>query len=582
MKTRYHIILSLITLTVSMGCNDIFLERFPKSSLSPETYFSTASELETYTNSFYSQNLENFQAFTSEYTLRFGDDVEPNTVATAYSGLRTTPASGGGWTWTALRNINFFLEHSSNCPSETAVKQYNSVAKFFRAYFYYNMMVRFGDLPWYDHVIGQSEEELLTKPRDSREIIFSHITEDLDYAIENASSTVDPTMISKWTAMAFKSRVCLFEGTFRKYRNLSGWEDILRQGADAAAKLMNAKVYSISKSGTASTAYANLFLNETPDPEFILAKRFKASLNITHYTNLHIQGPSQGHPSMTRALFNSYLNSDGTRFTDREDYATEDFYNSTQNRDPRLSQSIRTQGYTYPNSSSVLQPDFNSTTTGYQIRKFVTDVTTTNGSNAMPYIRYAEVLLNYAECKAELGTITQSDLDISIKLLRDRVNMPGLNLAEANSNPDPYLSSQYLNVNGSNKGIILEIRRERRVELFLEANFRWNDVLRWKEGHLFAEHPHGMYIAGPGEIDFDNDGTTDLVIYSGSEPVHEGSIQYANIASLNLTNGTSGEIVVSPSIKRVWDENKDYFYPIPLQDLQLNPNLVQNPGWDTQ
>jgi len=156
-------------------------------------------------------------------------------------------------------------------------------------------------------------------------------------------------------------------------------------------------------------------------------------------------------------------------------------------------------------------------------------------------------------------------------------------MSEANADPDPYLEKMYTGVkDGPDKGVILEIRRERRVELFLEPPFRWNDIIRWKEGHLYTNLVKGEYISGPGEIDFDNDGVGDLVVYSGTEPAHVGSKQYVDISSLHLTNGTSGEIVVNSGIKRVWDEDKDYFYPIPLKDLQLNPNLVQNPGWATE
>lgn len=576
MKRYITNILIAASVLLAASCNDDFLERYPKSSVSQETFFTTASELETYCRSFYSM-LPGAEDMVTNVCQ--ADDIATTTVPTEFTGLRTTPGSGGGWTWTGLRNINFFLENSYRCEDVSVRRTYDGVARFWRAYFYFTMMQRFGDLPWYDKVIGQHDTEALMKPRDSRSFIYEKIIEDLDYAIEYAPSTVDPCTISKYTAMALKSRVGLFEGTFRKYRNYEGWKECLEDCVDASDRLMKSGVYHVHTS-TKNSAYGEMFLVDTPYNEFILAKTYNGKLSRNHYLNLHIQGSSNSHPSMPRDAFLSYLCTDGTPYTSKSGYATESFYESTQNRDPRLSQTIRTQNYSYPGQSEKLQPDFNATTTGYQLSKYVTNVTTVNGTNAIPYIRYSEVLLNFAEAKAELGTIQQTDINRSIKLLRDRVGMPNLEITYANSHPDPYLAGLYLNLPaGGNQGLLLEIRRERRVELYLEG-LRYYDIVRWKEGQKFTKPSNGMYIAGEGFIDFDNDGVNDLCIYSGSEPAHVGSCQYVNIASLTLSNGKSGEIIVNANIRRTWSEEKDYLYPLPLEDLQLNKNLVQNYGWD--
>ena len=578
MKKSIFYITIAASMLCAVACNDDFLERYPKSDVSPETFFKTSAELETYCRSFYSV-LPSAEGMITDVCQ--ADDIASTTVPTEFTGLRTTPGSGGGWDWSALRNINFFLENSWRCEDVTARQTYDGVARFWRAYFYFTMMQRFGDLPWYDKVIGQHDTEALMKGRDSRTFIYDKVIEDLDYAIENAPSAVDPCTVSKYTAMALKSRVGLFEGTFRKYRGYDGWQECLTDCTDAAERLMKSGVYHVHTS-TASKAYGEMFLADTPFNEFILAKTYNSKLSRNHYLNLHIQGASNGHPSMPRDAFLSYLCKDGTRYTDRAGYAKEDFYQSTQNRDPRLSQTIRTQNYTYPEQSEVLQPDFNSTTTGYQIAKYVTDVTTVNGTNAIPYMRYSEVLLNLAEAKAELGTIQQADINKTINQLRGRVGMPDLVLTEANSHPDPYLAGLYTNLPaGGNQGLLLEIRRERRVELFMEG-LRYYDIVRWKEGQKFTKPSRGMYIAGEGFIDFDHDGTNDLCIYSGTEPKHEGKCQYTNIASLKLSDGKSGEIIVNANIRRVWSEEKDYLYPLPLEDLQLNKNLTQNYGWDEQ
>ncbi|GAA4778189.1 hypothetical protein GCM10023231_00870 [Olivibacter ginsenosidimutans] len=213
--------------------------------------------------------------------------------------------------------------------------------------------------------------------------------------------------------------------------------------------------------------------------------------------------------------------------------------------------------------------------------KFVGDVKYDNynrSENDMPIFRYAEVLLNYAEAKAELGTLSQADIDISIKLLRDRVEMPNLNFQEAKAKPDPYLAKDYTNVSGDNKGIILEIRRERRIELVMES-FRWDDILRWKAGQLVTRQFKGMYFPGTGKFDLDGDGKDDIWIYEGTKPTAPG-LQILKLGSeILLENGKSGNVIVNPNINKVFDESRDYLYPLPVQELELNPNLEQNPNW---
>ena len=562
----------------AISCNDDYLERYPLSELSPENYFTNESELATYCNRFYSDNLGDIVSSITS-TVDQGDDIAATTVPVEYTGLRYAPGSGGGWSWSALRSINFFLEHSSNCDDAIAKRTYDAVARFWRGYFYFEKLKRFGEVPWYDQVIEQDDTELLMKARDSRDLVYTNIIADLDYAIEYAPETKDACTISRWTAMLLKTRVCLFEGTYRKYRGMTGWEDMLTDCAETADEMMRTGGYSLYTGS--DSPYADMFLMKTPCEEFILAKTYNNALSVNHYLNLHIQGPSQTHPSMTRDLFLSYLCSDGTRYTDKAGYEIEDFYESTQDRDPRLSQSIRTQGYTYPESETVLLPVFSDTETCYQISKYVTAATTVNGDNCLPYMRYAEVLLNFAEAKAELGTITQDDVNRSIKLLRDRVGMPNLDIADAISNPDQFLAKQYPNVSGAYQGAILEVRRERRVELFLEG-FRYYDIVRWKEGQLFTRKCRGAYIE-PGDYDIDGDGDTDVVFYTGSKPGEVSGVEYINISDrFTLSDGTKGEIIANPDINRTWDEDKDYLYPLPLEDLRLNPNLVQNPGWETE
>lgn len=579
MKRNLNIFTLILGFAIS-SCNNDYLERYPIAELAPENYFRTASELQTFTNAFYADLPD---ALAIHYnTPGQGDDEARNTLASEFQGTRTTPASGGGWTWTSLRRINFYLENSHKCADEAARLQYDGIARFFRAYFYYDKIVRFGDVPWYDKV-NQLDDPAMFKPKDSRKVVFAKILEDLDFAIANCNTNKSPQLISKWTALAFKSRMCLFEGTFRKYHGLGDWEDILQQSAAAADELMKSNTYSIYKSDP-SKAYQELFIVEDANPlEMILARQYSASVSFVHSANFYILSASYGRPGMVKELVNSYLMKDGSRFTDKPDFDKLSFYEEMQERDPRLSQTIRTPGYKRTGATTTSVPDFATSVTGYQYIKYILSPAFDAGqsTNDMPIIRYAEILLNYAEAKAELGTISQSDIDRSIKLLRDRVNMPNMILADANSKVDPYLLASYPNVSKSGQtGAILEIRRERRIELVKEG-LRYNDLLRWKEGAKVAKPFYGMYFPGADEYDLDRDGKLDLVIYEGTAPVKKPGVQYQKLGELVLENGKSGGRIVNlPDILKKWIEEKDYYYPIPTQELQLNPKLEQNKGWD--
>ena len=166
--------------------------------------------------------------------------------------------------------------------------------------------------------------------------------------------------------------------------------------------------------------------------------------------------------------------------------------------------------------------------------------------------------------------------------IRARVNMPNLLMATANANPDPYLKEWYPHVESDdNQGIILEIRRERAIELVMEG-FRYYDIMRWKEGKIFEKPFLGIYFPGPGEYDLDGDGTNDVYLYLSTDKGNSSCVDQFEIGGeLSLDHETSGNLIIHQSIKRVWNEDKDYLYPIPTKDRVLtNGALTQNPGWN--
>ncbi len=580
MKKIMSIIVIGTGILMAGGCSK-FLDREPLSEISPNSFFRSEKDLKLYTNSFYSV-IPSAEGIYNEDI----DNIVKTTLPDVVTGKRIVPTSGGGWDWGELRKINYFLEnYRSQGISEELASKYVGLAKFFRAWFYFEKVARFGDVPWYSGVLSPDNTEELNKSRDSRVLVMDSVLNDINDAISRLGTTKSVEEVTKWTAFALKARICLFEGTFRKYHpefslpNANNW---LQEAVNAADSVMTKSGYTIYM-GDPSTAYRDLFASYTAIPsEIILARRFSNNLQLYHNVNYYTITASYGRPGLEKRLVNSYLMKDGSRFTDKPGFNTIQFYEEMQDRDPRLSQTIRTPGYKRIGGATTQVPDFGATVTGYQLTKFVTGTSEDSYNrsiNDIPIFRYAEVLLAYAEAKAELGTLEQSDIDRSIKLLRDRVGMPNLDMAYANANPDPYQANLNKNVGGANKGVILEIRRERRIELVMES-YRWQDILRWKEGKQLSEQFKGIYFPGLGSYDLDKNGTIDVVIYEGTKPTEKGP-QYLKLGSeAVLENGKNGGLLlVNSNIVKEWNEDRDYLFPLPTQEMLLNKNLTQNPNW---
>ena len=465
------------------------------------------------------------------------------------------------------------------------------MARFFRAYFYFEKVKRFGDVPWYAKPLGSADPEL-KRPRDSREFVMQRMIQDIDFAIRYLPTERDLYRVTKWTALAFKSRFCLFEGTFRKYHGIDGYENdwkwYLEQAAAAAEEFITNSGYSLYTATGPATSYRDLFASENAQSvEVILARDYNKALNVFHNSNFYTLAQSFGKPGMTRKIVDSYLMADGSRFTNKAGWKTMEFKQQCSNRDPRLAQTIRTPGYTRIGSTTKLAPDLATSITGYHVVKFVTGTAQdayNESFNDLPIFRSAEVYLNFAEAKAELGTLTQEDINLSVKRLRDRVGMSNLILDDANKNPDPYLSDAktgYPNVTGANKGVILEIRRERTIELAMEG-FRYYDIMRWKEGKTFEQPLLGLYIPAKGEYDIDGDGTPDVYFATkGETPSTTAKLTLVIDQDILFSDGDHGYISPHKNNPGIWDETRDYFYPIPTDDRSLTGGaLTQNPGWN--
>jgi hypothetical protein len=585
MKKQFIIYISLTILFTLFNACDDSLDRLPLDRPFPEGYFKTEQELEMYTNQFYTYLPSAGEIYTESV-----DNIVRMELTDEVRGSRTIPGSGGGWNWSQLRTINECMVGLPNCTDDNIRNKYEAITRFFRAYFYFEKVKRFGDVPWYDKPLGSASSELF-RPRDSRELIMTKILEDLDFAIEFLPVEKKLYKISRWTALALKSRVCLFEGTFRKYHQITlpgqDYNFYLEQAYQAADEFMTNSGYKLFTSNP-SVAYRDLFasLNANPD-EVILARDYNGNLGFFHDLNNYTLSTTMGRPGLSKKIINSYLTNTGTRYTDIAGYETKLFKDECKNRDPRLSQTIRTPGYTRIGSTAKLAPNLASSITGYQLIKGVMESTYDlyqKSSCDIILFRTAEVLLNYAEAKAELGILTQADINRSVKLIRDRVGMPNLNMDNVNANPDPYLyasESGYPNVEqGTYKGVILEIRRERTIELIMEG-FRYYDLMRWKEGQAMTQPLHGIYIPGPGDIDLDGDNRVDVCFYTDNKPPSFAPVFIKIGEEMTLSNGNNGYLDPHKNINRTFQENKDYYYPIPVNDRLLTEGvLTQNPNWN--
>ena len=578
-----HTIINALFLSAAIACISCedMLDYQPKDRLSPDTYFKTETDCELWTNNYYTV----FPSAEGIYSEPY-DVIVRDVLADEISGVRKPMPTDGNWNWEKLREMNFFLSRASQIEDESVRLEYEGLTRFFRAYFYFEKVKRYGDVPWVDRPLGSDEEELY-KGRDSRESVMEKVMEDVDFAIANLPEVQDVYRVTRWTARALKSRIALFEGTFRKYHGLDGYEEFLQACVNASEPFLTGP-YSIYTSG--STPYQDLFTSQDAiETEIILARAYTSAISgMTHDVNGHLTGATMGRPGMTRNVVNMYLMRDGSRYTDQADYATKTFVEECKNRDLRMAQTLRTPGYKRIGGSKELAPDLSRSTTGYQLIKYLTEErydANKASTNDMPLFRLAEVLLNYAEAKAELGTLKQADLDNTIRPLRVRAGLPDLDMEEANAHPDPYLSSPetgYANVTGANKGVILEIRRERTLETPMEGLRYW-DIMRWKEGKRFEKPIEGLYFPGTGEYDLDGNGSVDVCIYDTEKaPGNSADVLYLKLGSdIVLSEGTSGNVLAHSTQQRIWNEERDYLYPIPTDDRVLTQGAIsQNPGWN--
>jgi len=572
-------LLGLGSLTMS-GCDNI-LDLEPMDKIADGNYWKTANDFKLFTNDFYAWRRDFPAIISNNPHSDYRSDLITNLTPNIHSnGSNTIPATDGNYSgaFPKIRATNILLSNAEQYGNPEEIAQYIAEAHFFRAYVYFDLVQLFGNVTIIDKVVDVNDPSLFSS-RNPRGEVIDFIIADLKMAIpdlpqESAISNADKGRISRGVAQALLSRVALFEGTWQKFRNnATRASELLDIAIDAAKDVMDGGQYELFRPAVlGDSAQKYLFILEEPQSnpagipksanrEYIFSNRHDEVINpigtnITHgqFANVVL---------VTRKFANMYLSQNGLpiNHTDNNQFQGYGTMNSEfVNRDNRMRYTLTVPKNPYWTNdnprvswlgdeadlvSAVTRSFIPSTAgTGYYNQKWAAERAVTDAYEGydFPIIRYAEVLLNYAEAVYERnGQISDADLDISLNLVRNRVN-PGM----------PKLSNAFVSTNGLDMRI--EIRRERTIELFNEG-FRIDDLKRWKTAEI--EMPQDLLG----------------IQYTGTE--YQTSSQ-GGWNTANKTLNADGIVVFESG--RSWSE-KNYLYPIPADQLQLNPGLGQNPNW---
>ena len=564
MKKNIHIILMSAALMLT-SCNDSFLDRIPHDALTDANYWQTETHLSSVANTFTSSLSGKDWLNKTEIMA----DSAPWSVTTAWrtigGGYFTSDASQINSVWSAaytgIGRTNYFL---NNYQRATGVKEevrerYAAEAYFYRAYNYWILTSLFGDVPLVTSELNVESPDVF-RGRDARKDVIDRITKDLEDHYKAlpeyvAAGSSDFGRGSQCAALALLSRIYLYNGRY---------EDAV----SACERAMSSTYYKLYSTGHPDVDYVNLFnytgrasrnpANKETLIAFVYNYDLGESSRTSHNLSRECWVPNDyARFTPTASMIECYLTKDGKIWDPNSATSYEDVF---KDRDPRMTQSILAPGTKWEGGESgdmlstdktvFTYPKFDNSKdgcmsyTGYYMRKYVEPSTVKDvghDDNDIVLIRYAEVLLNYAEAKEQLGTLTQSDIDKTINLLRDRVGMVHLKLSEIPAGSD----------------IRTEIRRERRVELFFEGH-RYFDIIRWKQGEILGEDLLGVR----------------------KDYLDPARLKEGIIGNLKWKTVNGKEYLVLES-GRTFDPEKNYLLPVPFTQMQLNPQLApNNPGWN--
>ena len=521
------------------GCSD-FLDRDPKTSLSPTTFWKTEKDLKMSLNILYANMIRPYNLDVQSVDC-FG--AVGNKVS---SGTFTPGNTDNIWTdsYAQIRIVNDFLENYERAEVADNIKnRYLGEALFFKAYYYFNLIKRFGDVPYITHTLDMQSPELWGGRTNKQEIlddILEGLADAEQYLPTKAQSATDVGRITRGAAQALEARIALYFGTYYKFHKGADYKKYLTVAKDAAKRVIDSGEYELCGD------YRNLFLLPGEDSsEHILSYRYADESNTY---NPRIRATIiDFDQEPTKALADAFLCKDGLPI-DKSAYGVEylPLGAEFENRDPRMALSIWKPGDSYLGSPFV--PSLSTQTkTGYMFKKYGDEASYSDINSRIDeiLIRYAEVLVTYAEACYELnGRITDEELAVSINTLRNRF--------AGHPNKLPDLTNAFVSANDLD--MREEIRRERRVELCAES-LRYDDLIRWK----IAEYELPTAILGA---------KFDVKAYPNVKPGKD----------VNLD--ANGFILVQAKETRGFNPARDYLFPLPLRELSLNAELKQNPEWD--
>ena len=596
MKKRILNLFAVAAVALSAVSCEQFLTVEPIDKMSADTYFKNELELELFANGMINSYLPTADGLG--YSDSWSDLFCSKTSSDFYRPGIWNADKQGSWgvsNWRNIRRANIMLEgmaRSKGNVSEETYNHYQGVARLWRAYFYFAKVQTFGNVPWIDHALDV-EDEILYAPCDDREYVMSKVLEDLNFACQNLSGdTKYNGVVNKWVALAFKARVCLYEGTFRKYHSVNpstnvAWNNNYEKSADLLQECVNA-ADELMKSGNFSlhTDYYGLFhhTNIASSPEAIWWSDYDSGeLNRMHELTWVVNSSTYDQQvSPTKLMMNHYLNLDGTPITNEGKVTIEQEF---EGRDLRLKACVHHPGYMYTKvNGETLLKNTNTTYTYnfYQNVKFSIEneenYSKGKNDNDYPILRYGEVLLNYAEAKAELnnGELSQEDWNKTIGLLRARAGV-------ANIYPDASWDCGWIKAYyGNLSNVLTEIRRERTVELLGEG-MREADLYRWKLGHLIVDRQTNnqgwMGVWVPKELVGGMPFNGATYTFTNTKP--EAGLGYnvsGSTADQNhsFSEGDHGFLIYNYKLE--W-KDRNYVRPIPQTVLNVNKNIQQNYGW---
>ena len=546
-------------------------------------------------------------------------------------------ASGNGWDFSSyIRRVNIMLSHIEESDmTEVEKEHWQAVGYFFHSFWYMELIDRFGDVPWVNKVLTEESPEIYDARMPRVQVADSVLTR-LQWAenhIGNFESQDGANTINKNCVRAALSRFTLREGTWRKYHGLEGSDKYLQECVRVSELLMtDYPVLYTGTDGQPGAGYGEMWTTEdlSTVPGIILYKAYVQDINPVQ-GGCYIEHTSSHDIEMNQNTVDLYLMKNGKPIHNASSgyHGDKSMYTTFRDRDPRLYHTVMppykveangankpvenpnaSWGYTSDpadreyidlmganyscsnpgvgmkrlpaqNWSASLVPQipnlgtgaFVTCRSGYYLWKLYCswEENFNNGTLNVadkPIFKIEEVLLNYAEAKAELGEFTQDVADKSINKLRDRAEVARMNVGEIDDNFDPDRPYYYPEGNAAGirvPALLWEVRRERIIELMGEG-FGFYDVRRWRMAPWFLNRAaKGIWVTKDYAL------SKSMTLYNPNTGVSDGQSGSMTEGYLYLFN--------DPIAEGKGGHDKYYLYQVPTDEILLNPNLIQNPGW---